>query len=96
MFNSFFCVLNLIGFSIDMDLFICRLIRKLWRSRFNWCCRINVCFCDCCNKINRISIEEVKDVFEVNKRLLFNFLERERLKYLFGDFILNEYIEKVI
>lgn len=79
-----------------MNLFTCRLIRKLWRSRPNWCCRINACPCDCCNKINRISTEEAKDVFEANKRLLSNFLERERLKHPLGDFTLNEYTEKVI
>uniref|UniRef100_K1PX34 Anoctamin n=1 Tax=Magallana gigas TaxID=29159 RepID=K1PX34_MAGGI len=80
---------------IAKDLII-PLIRKLWRSRPNWCCRINACPCDCCNKINRISTEEAKDVFEANKRLLSNFLERERLKHPLGDFTLNEYTEKVI
>lgn len=92
----FYCWLNLICFNTDMNLFTCRLIRKLWRSRPNWCCRINACPCDCCNKINRISTEEAKDVFEANKRLLSNFLERERLKHPLGDFTLNEYTEKVI
>lgn len=97
LYNSlFYCLLNLIGFNTDMNLFTCRLIRKLWRSRPNWCCRINACPCDCCNKINRISTEEAKDVFEANKRLLSNFLERERLKHPLGDFTLNEYTEKVI
>lgn len=80
---------------IAKDLII-PLIRKLWRSRPNWCCRINACPCDCCNKINRISTEEAKDVYEANKRLLSNFLERERLKHPLGDFTLNEYTEKVI
>lgn len=97
LYNSlFYCLLNLIGFNTDMNLFNRRLIRKLWRSRPNWCCRINACPCDCCNKINRISTEEAKDVFEANKRLLSNFLERERLKHPLGDFTLNEYTEKVI
>ncbi|XP_062567716.1 anoctamin-4-like [Saccostrea cucullata] len=72
------------------------LLRKLWRLRPNWCCRINACPCDCCNKMNRVNTEEAKDIFEANKKLLSNFLERERLKPTLGDFTLNEYTEKVI
>nr|XP_022325224.1 anoctamin-3-like isoform X6 [Crassostrea virginica] len=72
------------------------LLRKLLRSRPNWCCRINACPCDCCNKINIVGTEDAKDIFEANKKLLSNFLERERLKSPLGDFTLNEYTEKVI
>ncbi|XP_048774144.2 anoctamin-4-like isoform X2 [Ostrea edulis] len=80
---------------IAKDLII-PLIRKFIRMRPNWCCRINACPCDCCNKINRINTEEAKNIFEANKTLLSNYLERERLKPTLGDFTLNEYTEKVI
>ncbi|KAK3099349.1 hypothetical protein FSP39_003125 [Pinctada imbricata] len=72
------------------------LIRKLWRLRPNFCCRLKCCPCNCCHKINKVFSSESDDKREANKKLLNNYIERERLKPLVSEFTINEYTEKII